>query len=269
MTRRCWGIRRMPLASLCWLVGPALLAGCAWERGEPPRGSIKDPIARASTGAAKDMTASPPAKQLQPQPRAQAPQPQQPRTCHDVPSCEALLRELIEGADRSWIARSETPEGLLTGVRMFAFRTLRPRLTCGELAVAMRQLRSVPEALRPAPAGSSPEDVVRATRLAAEVHDELRAESDARCRSASPPPDRPARPPASVPPAAPAPAQPQPPPAASTPPAAPAPGQPQPPPAASAPPAAPAPGQPPTSPTPGQPDAQPTPAQPERRPEQQ
>jgi hypothetical protein len=251
MTRQCCGIRRVPLASLCWLVGPALLAGCAWERSESPRGSIKDPIARASTAtAARNVAAAAPAKQ--PQPRAQAPQPQDPRTCHDVPSCEALLLELTESADRSWIARPETLEGLLTGVRMFAFRTLRPQLTCGELAVAMQQLRSVPDALRSAPVGSRPEDVVRATRLAAEVHEELRAENDARCRAASPPPDRTARPPA-----------------ASAPPAAPAPVQPQPPPAATAPPVAPAPAQPPTSPTPGQPDAQPTPAQPERRPEQQ
>jgi hypothetical protein len=217
MTRQCCGIRRVPLASLCWLVGPALLAGCAWERSESPRGSIKDPIARASTAtAARNVAAAAPAKQ--PQPRAQAPQPQDPRTCHDVPSCEALLLQL----------------------------------TCGELAVAMQQLRSVPDALRSAPVGSRPEDVVRATRLAAEVHEELRAENDARCRAASPPPDRTARPPA-----------------ASAPPAAPAPVQPQPPPAATAPPVAPAPAQPPTSPTPGQPDAQPTPAQPERRPEQQ
>jgi hypothetical protein len=97
-------------------------------------------------------------------------------------------------------------------VRMFALRTLRPKLTCDELGTALEQLRGVPGALRPAPAGSTPEDIARTNRLAAEVHDELRAENENRCRGAATPSSRPpapapqpapAQPPASGQPAAP------------------------------------------------------------------
>jgi hypothetical protein len=174
-----------------------------------------------------------------------------------VPSCETLLRKMTEGPDRSWINRTDSAETLLTGVRMFAFRTLRPKLTCLELSVALEQLRGVPAALRPPPAGSSPEDIARTTRLAAEVHDELRAENEARCRAATSPP--PSRPPA------PSPTPSQPPPSPPPPPAQPpvttqppAPSQPT------------APTQPP--PAPPQPQQQPRvtiPDQPERPPEKQ
>jgi hypothetical protein len=226
----------MPLAPFCVLLGSGFLASCSVVEKEillPVHDalvSIKDTVEPPPPPRrVAKATPAPPAAP-RPEPRAQAPAPD-PNRCHDVPSCETLLRKMTEGADRSWIARSETPEGLLTGVRMFAYRTLRPKLTCAELATALEQLRGVPAALRPPPRGSSPEDIARTTRLAAEVADELRAENEARCRAAVAPPARPPAPP-------PAPAQPpsqptitiQPPaqPAPAQPPAAPAPAQPQP-----------------------------------------
>jgi hypothetical protein len=232
----------MPLAPFCVLLGSGFLASCSIVENEillPVHDalvSIKDTVEPPPPRRrVAKVTPAPPAAP-RPEPRAQAPAPD-PNRCHDVPSCETLLRKMTEGADRSWIARSETPQGLLTGVRMFAYRTLRPKLTCAELGTALEQLRGVPAALRPPPAGSSPEDIARTTRLAAEVADELRAENEARCRAAAAPPARPPAPP-------PAPAQPststqppsqptitiQPPaqPAPAQPPAQPAPAQPQP-----------------------------------------
>jgi hypothetical protein len=156
--------------------------------------------------------APPPPAPRQPQARAQAAVRQSTDRCHDVPSCETLLRTMTENGDRSWIARPETPQGLLTGVRMFAFRTLRPKLTCAELGIALEQMRGVPAALRPPPAGSTPEDIARTTRLAAEVHDELRAENETRCRAAATPPAKPAAPPPVREPQRTAPAQPSSPP---------------------------------------------------------
>lgn len=211
MTRPYRGMQRVrvPLAPLCVLLGSGLLASCGLEKSLPS-GSIKDAavsineavvsiadaIAPPAPPRVTKAPGSAPSTPRRPQTRAQASVVAEPGRCHDVPSCETLLRKMTEGPDRSWIDRTDTPETLLTGVRMFAFRTLRPKLTCPELSVALEQLRGVPAALRPPPAGSSPEDIARTTRLAAEVHDELRAENETRCRAASsPPPSRPPAPP--------------------------------------------------------------------------
>ncbi len=191
MMRQYRRIERVRLAMLCALLGPGLLAGCGLEK------PINDTLA-----SIKDTFDEPPpppraarAPTLRkPKPRAQTAVVAQNGRCHDVPSCETLLRKMTEGSDRSWISQSETPEGLLTGVRMFALRTLRPKLTCDELGTALEQLRGVPAALRPAPAGSTPEDIARTNRLAAEVHDELRAENENRCRGNATPSSRPAAP---------------------------------------------------------------------------
>jgi hypothetical protein len=201
-------IERVRLALVCVLLGPGLLAGCGLEKPiEDALASIKDSFDGPPPPRAAAAIPSP----RRPKPRAESATAQAGR-CHDVPSCETMLRKMTDGSDRSWITRPETPEGLLTGVRMFALRTLRPKLTCDELGAALEQLRGVPAALRPPPAGSSPEDITRTTRLAAEVHDELRAENEARCRGPATPSSRPpapapqpapAQPPASGQPAAP------------------------------------------------------------------
>jgi hypothetical protein len=280
-------MQRVPLVPLCVLLGSGLLASCGLEKSLPS-GSIKDAaesindavssIADAIAPPARPrVTKGPgaPSTPRRPQTRAQASVVAEPGRCHDVPSCETLLRKMTEGPDRSWIDRTDSPEALLTGVRMFAFRTLRPKLTCLELSVALEQLRGVPAALRPPPAGSSPEDIARTTRLAAEVHDELRAENEARCKAAtSPPPSRPpAPPPAAREPQRPEPSQPppSPPPALAQPPVTTQPPPPSQPPVTTQPPA---PNQPTITiqPPPAPPQPQPRvtiPDQPERPPEKQ
>ena len=219
----------MRVAPLCVLLGAGGLWGCAW-RDEPPGASIKDraPAATRRLPTKGATTARPP------QPRQQAAPAQDGRGCQDVQACEAQLRALVERRDRAWMRRPETPAEVLTGVRMFAFRALRPQLTCGELDVALEQLAAVPTALRTPPPDSRPEEVARATRLAAEVHSELGAEKETRCAAAptrtrqperSPPASPPQAPPAPPPPASSEPAQPQPQP--QPPPAPPAKGEPK------------------------------------------
>jgi hypothetical protein len=203
MTMHHRPIQRVPVAPLCVLIASGCLASCGVLEKDilPPiheaMVSIKDTIEPPPPSPRRTVrkAALPPPAPREPQPRAQATVRQSPDRCHDVPSCETLLRTMTENGDRSWISRPETPEGLLTGVRMFALRTLRPKLTCAEIGVALEQLRGVPAALRPPPAGSTPEDIARTTRLAAEVHDELRAENDNRCRAAAAPPPKPPAPP--------------------------------------------------------------------------
>jgi hypothetical protein len=204
-------------APVAVLLAASALAGCAW-RGEvePLRGSIKDtrPFAPARP--------APAAFRPQRQTAVVAPAPDA-RRCHDVQSCEAQVRALVESPDRAWLRRPETPAQMLTGVRMLAFRALRERLACGELDSAMEQLAAVPDTLRQPPPASTPQEVAYAVRLAAEVREELSGEKLTRCTTApaappSPPPAEkaaqpkvgPAQPTPAVAPAAPAP-QPAPP----------------------------------------------------------
>jgi hypothetical protein len=271
-------IQRVSVAPLCVLLASGCLASCGVLEQEifPPiheaLGSIKDTIGPPPPRprrTVKRAAAPSPAPPRAPQPRAQAAVHQAPDRCHDVPSCETMLRSMTETADRSWISRPETPQGLLTGVRMFAFRTLRPKLTCAELGIALEQLRGVPAALRPPPAGSTPEDIARTTRLAAEVHDELRAENENRCKTAAAPPAKPPAPPPVREPQQPAPAQApaKDQPAVTTQPTAGKPSVSTEPPAASGPAVT---TQPPASPAPGQPKPQVIiPGQPQGQPEKQ
>jgi len=239
MTRpwcRAW---RVPLTALLMLSG-SLLAGCA-SHYETRRLSIKDTVAMPPTASAPRETAAP--HPMPRQQRAQSVQIDGGEGCRDVQSCDGLLRALVESRDRSWIIRPPTPQAQVTGVRMLAYRVLRPRLTCGELAVGIEELRSAPNALATPPTGSNPEEVAGAIALAAKVQEELRAERDARCKPALPPAE-----------------QPQPPPAQTPPPSSSAPGQPQAPATTS--------GQPSGSSPQGQPQSPPATGQPERRPEQ-
>lgn len=130
--------------------------------------------------------------------------------CRDTAACDSLLRTLVESRDRSWILGPPTPQAHVSGVRMFAYRSLRDRLSCGELSVGVEEMRSVPGVLATAPAGTTVADVQRAVALAAAVQGELTAEQDRRCKG-SPATVREASPPA--PPAAP----PQPPPVSAAP----------------------------------------------------
>jgi hypothetical protein len=223
--RHCATVALLALAA-------GVLSGCAWF--EPRRYySIKDtPAAAGPTRTAVPRTRVTATAPAAGQPAASAPapanQPQRMQSatvaatagCRDAAACDGLLRTLVEGRDRSWILGPPTPQAHVSGVRMFAYRALRPRLTCGELAVGIEEMRSVPNALATKPAGTTTGDVERALDLAARVQEELRTERESRCRTA-PAPDQP---------------QPQPPPASP----APRSGAVQPPPAAAAAPASPA-----------------------------
>jgi hypothetical protein len=181
----------------------ALLGGCAWFE-EPPATSVKEPPRRVATAVR-----APGAKPVSPPPQQPAPV-QTGRGCQDLQACQAQLRVLVESPDRRWMQRAETPEEVLTGVRIFAYRALRRRLSCDELGVALQQLTAVPTTLRTPPSGSTPQEIERASRLAAEVQGELSSEKGNRCAA----PARPAAPSVQPPASAPAP---QPPPPVSAP----------------------------------------------------
>ncbi len=93
------------------------------------------------------------------------------------------LKGLLADKNRSWVKQPASPAAYASGVRMFAFKTEKPRLSCEELAAGKREADSAPGVLRgPSGQGLTPAQVSRGVMFAGEVGKELGAEMRRRCR---------------------------------------------------------------------------------------
>jgi hypothetical protein len=101
--------------------------------------------------------------------------------CDTSSDCVAQLRALVESEKREWIGRTVPAAEYATGVRLFAYRALRARLTCKELALALNEVDAATRTLHSPIAGVTPEQVDRVRILNAQVEVELRAERARRC----------------------------------------------------------------------------------------
>ena len=96
---------------------------------------------------------------------------------------QGALKGILSDKSRGWVKEPATPAAYASGVRMFAFKTEKPRLTCDELAAGRREADAAPQSLRGAAGqGLSPAQVSRGVMFAAEVGKELSAEIKRRCR---------------------------------------------------------------------------------------
>jgi hypothetical protein len=150
-------------------------------------GSIKDtPL--AAVPARPKVVAAPPGRVESPAARPKAPP--RPRAvdlaeeeaCISVDQCTSVLKAMIEDPDRAWMRRPASATTLANGVRLFAYRTLRPKLSCSELTTALHELTIARAAYAGPVAGLQKSQVDRARALSAEVDAELRTERSARCR---------------------------------------------------------------------------------------
>jgi hypothetical protein len=97
---------------------------------------------------------------------------------------KATLDYLTGDPTRSWVRQRPTPAGYASGVRLFAFKRLKSKLTCAELKVASKEADAAPEVLRSAQAKSlSPAQVSRGKLLATEVSHEMHGELKRRCKN--------------------------------------------------------------------------------------
>ncbi len=97
---------------------------------------------------------------------------------------QAVLRQLVADKSRKWIKEPATTGSYATGVRMFAFKTEKQRLTCDELAAGRREADAAPGALRGPSAKNLPPAIVsRGVMFAGEVSKELAKEAQRRCRA--------------------------------------------------------------------------------------
>jgi hypothetical protein len=191
-------LRRTPcFAPLLAAALSAQLAACALSGGEQAAGpSLNDPAlaARPSTaGVADNSQSKPAAKQAaRPEPAKQAARVEPAKTaarteaapCSAGGSCMNQLKRMVDGTNRTWIGRPEPPQQFADGTRLFAYRALRPSLSCRELTLALTEIdTSSKKVLDPASAVSS-ERAQRVAALANDVAGELSSEHAARCTSA-------------------------------------------------------------------------------------
>jgi hypothetical protein len=145
-----------------------LLAGCASPEGP------------TSTGILDGLFA----------PTAAESPPAPPRTrdadkasCGTAAQCSGVLKTMIDSPDRGWIGKQQPPNAYANGTRLFAYRALRTRLTCNELALAVDEVRAASKSLGRAVPGMTADQLSRTRALSAQVEGELAKERAGRCRS--------------------------------------------------------------------------------------
>jgi hypothetical protein len=95
---------------------------------------------------------------------------------------QAALRTLQGDHSRAWIKQPASINAYATGVRLFAYKTEKARLTCDELAIGRREAEAAPSVLRsPQAHGLNPAIVSRSLMFAADVNRELGHEQQRRC----------------------------------------------------------------------------------------
>ena len=96
-------------------------------------------------------------------------------------SCLARIRALVDDPNRKWIGQAQSPAEHADGTRQFAYRALRAKLSCNELAQATTELAVAAKAFQTPPAGFTAERAAQVRILDAEVEGELRTERINRC----------------------------------------------------------------------------------------
>lgn len=98
-----------------------------------------------------------------------------PDACGSPQDCAAQLKQLVKDPKREWVGVPQSADGYSNGVRLFAYRALRGKLTCGELQRAVEDTKAAMASLdKPA--------YQRTHTLASEVNRELTSERSKRCR---------------------------------------------------------------------------------------
>jgi hypothetical protein len=180
---------RLSAGSTVLLVATLGLGGCAWQSPESElhvavadRAPVEEaaPPARTERMAEvkkvppKAVVAKAPQRPLKPVDRDEA-------GCAGVESCAPVLKAMVSGPDRSWVQRPASPAVLANGVRLFAYRSLRSKLACSELATALTEVGAAARTFSGPVTGVAAEQTARVRSLSAEVKDELRAEHTQRC----------------------------------------------------------------------------------------
>lgn len=183
----------MSIAAGSLLAAVLGLAGCA---GQIAQSDLED---RTRVATAEPPAAEAPPAQAKPKPKIAAAKTSATYTvaageapsrtaigrdeasCIGVETCAAVLKAMVASTDRTWIDRPAAPAVLANGVRLFAYRALRSKLNCGELATALSEVEAAQRGFSGPVGDLEPEQVQRVRGLSVEVGGELRAERARRC----------------------------------------------------------------------------------------
>jgi hypothetical protein len=104
-------------------------------------------------------------------------------SCGTPAQCKSALRTMIEDPKRSWVGQPQPAGAYASGTRLFAYRALRKRLSCRELALAVDEMRAASKSLAGPVAGMTADQVTRTRALSSQVESELAKERAGRCRA--------------------------------------------------------------------------------------
>jgi hypothetical protein len=95
--------------------------------------------------------------------------------CATPKDCALHLKKLVSDPKRDWIGQPQSADAYANGIRLFAYRLLRKKLTCNELQRALEDTKAATLSLQ------EPR-YDRARTLVADVSRELNTEQAKRCR---------------------------------------------------------------------------------------
>jgi hypothetical protein len=101
--------------------------------------------------------------------------------CLGSEQCAALLKSMIADPTRGWIQHRPHLSAYANGTRLFAYRSLRTKLQCHELGIAVGELDAVRQSLIKEPAIIAASEAIRVRNLLTDVTSELRMELARRC----------------------------------------------------------------------------------------
>ena len=103
-------------------------------------------------------------------------------SCGTAVQCRAVLKGMINDPKRSWVGQRQTAVAYADGTRLFAYRGLRAKLSCTELALAINEIQAMAKSFVEPVAGVAPDQASRTRALSRQVEGELVKERARRCK---------------------------------------------------------------------------------------
>ena len=143
----------------------SLLAGCAFggSQDSNPTPSLLDKLLAKAPPEAAD------------------PPPDKREDCGTPVQCKAALKRMVDDPKRGWVGHQQPATAYMDGTRLFAYRALRPKLSCRELTAALGEVRATSKSLASDVPGVPKEQVSRTRALSSQVESELSKERGTRC----------------------------------------------------------------------------------------
>jgi hypothetical protein len=188
-------MRKNPLRLMRIIAGAAstigvgmMLAGCNGLGIGMEQRSLKDdwaPVVTVSAAPAPAVTKV--STVAVPRPASSAPAGAKARVdgsmngCGGDSACLTRLKALVEDPNRKWVGVPQLPLEHADGTRQFAYRALRSKLSCKELAAAIDEIIAATKVFNTAVPGVTPTKAAQVRALNAQIEAELRAERAGRC----------------------------------------------------------------------------------------